>query len=111
MKCPNCKHLFWIGEAQVLGEEEPFRLGGVRWPGADDYEAPDENDYIKFADNEELPAERELYIRIRAWWSANDSHRRQVPHDDSVAGFSVEQEDNLIRLSDLLDEMIRPIGS
>ena len=48
-----------------------------------------------------LPRDKELYVRVWAWRSANDSWRR-VPN--ATPAFSKDQVKNLKALSDMLDE-------
>ena len=63
--------------------------------------APPEKDMLRFLAEPGLPRDKEIYLRMHAWWSANDAWRR-VPN--ATPAFSKDQEQNLKALSDMLDE-------
>jgi hypothetical protein len=106
VKCPQCRHLLWIEEeAQALKELWGSPEFQRKWPESADPEVPNENEYVKFANSNELPRDKEIYVRTRAWWSANDRKRDRDPNDSSEEEFSTEQKTNLLRLRDLLDDV------
>lgn len=59
---------------------------------------PSEADYIRMLERPLTP-EKERYLRIRAWWAANDRYR--VPLEQVS---NEQQPDNLRKLATLLDE-------
>jgi hypothetical protein len=75
VKCPHCGHMLWLDEATELGKGELFGLSS-RWPDARKYAELTEPDYLAavgmpLADS----AKKVGYIRMRAWWAANDRLR------------------------------------
>jgi hypothetical protein len=76
VKCPHCGHVLWLDEATELGKEDPF-VRTSRWPDAREYAEPTEPDYLAAVETPlaDLP-EKVRYIRMRAWWAANDRLRR-----------------------------------
>jgi hypothetical protein len=56
---------------------------------------------LEFLSGPALPRDKELYVRVSAWRSANDAWRR-VPN--ARPAFSIEHVKNLKALSALLDE-------
>lgn len=66
--------------------------------------APSENDIYDFlAGQKTLPKEKKIYLRMYAWWKANDSWRRL---SDPKPAFSPEQVQNLNALSAIFDESL-----
>jgi hypothetical protein len=64
--------------------------------------APSEKEIHHFlAGHEAMPKEKEIYLRMRCWWMANDTWR-WVPNPKPA--FSPEQVKNLDALSALFDE-------
>ena len=63
--------------------------------------APPEKEMLGFLTGPGLPKDKEIYLRMRAWWSANDVWR-WLPNPKPA--FSKEQVKNLKALSALLDE-------
>ena len=63
--------------------------------------APSEKELLGFLSGPVLPRDKELYVRVWAWRSANDAWRR-VPN--ATPAFSKDQVQNLKALSDMLDE-------
>jgi hypothetical protein len=68
---------------------------------ARDYETPTEAEYFDFLSTTQLAPDKESYVRMRAWWCAND---RQRASQACSAIFTEQQLANLGRLSDLFDE-------
>ena len=62
---------------------------------------PTEGDYLEVL-SQGLPPARERYVRYKIWWNVNDMHRGSESRAPVV--FSPEQELNLRRLYDILDD-------
>ena len=99
-KCPKCKALFWIDEAKELGRQQPWHKD-KQWPDAIEPSIPTEADYLGFLEDSTLPQRKELYLRRRAWWAANDGAR--INKEANVA-WSAAQQANLESLAALMDE-------
>jgi hypothetical protein len=95
VKCPVCGGLFWVDEAKEVD------VGFEAAEGKQKVLAPSEKELIPYLASETLPKEKEVYLRMRVWWMANDALRR-VP--DAKPAFSKEQVKNLDALSALFDE-------
>ncbi len=104
VKCPSCHKLFWIDEAKEHGEVDPFEYDDKKLSKLIDYEIPTEEDYLKYVSKGNLPEEKERYIRVKAWWIANDSLREVKKPEESNSHFSVQQKDNLVALSNMLND-------
>ena len=107
VRCPHCEALLWIDELEVVKEGASAKggdeLGWSRAPSADDYFA--------LLEAEILEPDKEMYVRMRAWWACNDhrrpglfrrrrgrrNRRERRPLSDSEIA-------NLRELADLLDE-------
>ena len=94
-KCPVCSGLFWVDEAVEVD------TGFDAAKGKQQVWAPSEKDLLGFLAGPALPGDKEIYLRITAWRSANDVWRR-IPN--ATPAFSKNQEQNLKALSDMLDE-------
>jgi hypothetical protein len=76
VKCPHCGNFLWLDEATELGKEDPFGRSS-RWPDAQRYAELDEPDYLAAVGMRVTDSpEKVQYIRMRAWWAANDRLRR-----------------------------------
>jgi hypothetical protein len=96
VKCPVCSGLFWVDEAVEVD------MGFDAAKGKQQVMAPSGQELLAYLLAETaLPKEKEVYLRLRAWWSANDVWR-WVPN--SKPAFSKEQRQNLAALAALLDE-------
>lgn len=96
VKCPKCKHLFWISEAEkVEGADENTAVLAF------DYIEPSESDYYKAVAAEKDKA-KQKYLRIRGWRASNDQWRKQP--DVKEAKLSPEAKSNMNALSALLKE-------
>jgi hypothetical protein len=97
VKCPVCGGLFWVEEAEEVdsGFEAAERKLQVMTPSG--------KEMLDFLTGNTLPKEKELYLRMRVWWMANDAWRR-LPDPNPV--FSAEQVKNLEALSALFDESL-----
>ena len=94
-KCPACQRLFWIDEAVEVD------MGFDAAKGKQQVLAPSEKELLGFLSGPALPRDKELYVRVRAWRSANDAWRW---NPNATPAFSKDQEQNLKALSDMLDE-------
>jgi hypothetical protein len=95
VRCPACSNLFWVDEAvQVSSEFEAAN-------GKPQVLAPSEKNMLSFLAEPGLPKDKEIYLRMHAWWSANDAWR-SVPNPKP--NFSKEQVKNLNALAALMDE-------
>jgi hypothetical protein len=104
VKCPSCKNLFWIDKARQLAELEPLEKAKKEFADALVYEHLTETDYLTFLQEKQISGKKEEYVRIRAWWCSNDSMRHEEPNKRSNVVFSQDQEDNISKLYELLDE-------
>ena len=95
VKCPACSRLFWVDEAVEVD------TGFDAAKGKQQVLYPSGKEMLEFLSGPALPANKELYVRVSAWRSANDAWRR-VPN--ATPAFSKDQEQNLKALSDMLDE-------
>jgi hypothetical protein len=94
-KCPACQRLFWVDEA-VEGD-----TGFDAAKGKQQVMAPSGKEMLEFLSGPALSKDKEIYLRVRAWRSANDAWRR---NPNATQAFSKDQEQNLKALSDMLDE-------
>jgi hypothetical protein len=104
VKCPSCKNLFWVDAAKQLAELDPLTKAEKAFSDALVYENLTETDYLKFLQKSKISEQKEAYVRIRAWWCMNDSVRYEKLTDRSKVDFSKDQEDNILRLYELLDD-------
>jgi hypothetical protein len=95
VKCPVCSGLFWVDEAVEVD------TGFDAAKGKQQVLAPSEKELLDFLTEPALTQDKEIYLRMRAWRSANDAWRR-VPN--AMPAFSKDQEQNLKALSAMLDE-------
>lgn len=103
VKCPKCAHLFWIDEAERLGEKEPGEKP-TTWKNTLPIVAPAEEDYYQALSLLPLDGKKERHLRIRAWQSTNDRWRyRSKRHNPTLPKRAVE---NLKSLYNLLDEKV-----
>jgi hypothetical protein len=95
VKCPVCSRLFWVDEAVEVD------TGFDAAKGKQQLLAPLEKELLGFISGPALTQDKELYLRVWAWRSANDTWRR---NPNTTPAFSKDQEQNLKALSDMLDE-------
>jgi hypothetical protein len=95
VKCPVCSGLFWVDETVEVD------TGFDAAKGKKQLLAPSEKDLLGFLSGPGLPKDKEIYLRMRAWWAANDVWR-WVPN--ATPAFSKDQVQNLHALSAMLDE-------
>lgn len=99
--CPHCESLEWIDELEKVGE---FGWGEevVEYPGSKPFKELKFKHYLSLLNKDGVDPEQLHYIRIRAWWSGNDFRR----NESRTILMSKEEEDNLIALSEILDELV-----
>jgi hypothetical protein len=95
VKCPVCSGLFWVASAAELEGSIDANEKGQK------VLAPSEKDLLDYLARSECPKEREPYLRLRAWWTANDAWR-WLPNPKPV--FSSEQVKNLQTMLEMLNE-------
>jgi hypothetical protein len=95
VKCPVCAGLFFIDEALEVGQ------GFAATKDKEPVLAPSEREILGFLAENVLPKDKEVFLRIRVWWSANHTWRWEAKADSA---FSEVQAQNLNALSKLLDE-------
>ena len=101
VECYSCHELFWLDESNEIDRIHPGATPEAQYRNARAYITPDENKYLEVIQNNKLPKKKEEYVRIRAWWAANDSIRL-VPAPPEDFAFSEGEVKNLIALNDLL---------
>ena len=94
-KCPACSGYFWVDEAVEVG------AGFDAAKGKQQVLAPSEKELLGFLSGPSLPRDKEMFLRVAAWRSANDAWRR---NPNATPAFSKDQEQNLKALSEMLDE-------
>lgn len=95
VRCPACDRLFWVDEAVQI--DSGFDAAAAKLQVS----APSEKEVLTFLAGPALPKDKEIYLRMRAWWAANDAWR-WVPN--ATPAFSKDQVKNLKALSAMLDE-------
>jgi len=118
--CPACDAYLWIASLKPIGEHDPYRsivrqLVGHRpidgdqeppaeWRTASQFRVPEAKDLAQALDAgvADTP-ERERYLRVRLWWSLNDSHRRS-DNRDAPRSDRERFQGNLDRLAALLGD-------
>lgn len=95
VKCPVCTGLFWIDEALEVGQ------GFDAAKGKEPVLAPSEREILGFLARDVLSKDKEIFLRIRVWWSANHTWRWAA---NTAPAFSEAQGKNIQVLSALLDE-------
>jgi hypothetical protein len=89
--------LFWVDEAKEVD------VGFDAAEGKPKVLTPSEKEMLNFLTGQELPKEKEFYLRMRCWWKANDAWRHVA---NAKPSFSPEQVKNLEALSALFDESL-----
>ena len=83
-KCPLCGGLFWVDEAVKVS------FGFEAAKGKKKVLAPPEKEMLNFLAGSTLPQDKEIYLRIRAFWSANDAWRSVPPSERTRCGLSAK---------------------
>lgn len=103
VKCAHCGALIWINEQKKVGELGPWAPRGkdaARFRSARPPAAPSLDDYFAALSAPIADAQKERYIRLRAWWAGNDC-RRQSGH---AAPMSDQEIANLRTFLPFLDD-------
>jgi hypothetical protein len=105
-KCPFCLGCIWLDEAKTLGKKVEYinfpKKSKRRSLGVNSrpFEYPSEADFFNIL-YENLPRDKEEYIRFQIWWMANDKYRK--PDCKDPVSFSPEQRANMRALSNHFD--------
>jgi hypothetical protein len=108
-KCHTCGELYWLEDAEALGEIELCREShdGIdpSWLDAPGLVEPDEADILAALETGlgDTP-EREKRARVLAWWRANDAARMPPGMEAWRGAIGPETRRNLEVLVDLFDE-------
>jgi hypothetical protein len=99
VKCPHCSSMVWMSDLEEVAELDRFMESDPQFPDATDYINLLHADYLQFAaENTDLSEDRQLYVRLHAWWRGNDARR-----DSAVpAPLSEGERDNMVKLAALL---------
>ena len=98
VKCPHCQTLIWIDELEIMEEIEPFEFDNEA-RGLAPME-PSLEEYHDFLQQETLGAEKERYVRLRAWWAGNDLRRASGENHP----LSESERGNLESFAEILDQ-------
>ncbi len=99
VKCPHCQGLVWIDEQDKVGEIEPI-IGLPVYEGSKPYIMPDLQDYLDELEKGTLIGEKEIYVRLRAWWSGNDKRRYDTSEKEDLSPKEIQ---NLKAFYEILD--------
>ena len=101
VKCAKCRGLLWIDAARDLGWLEAKI---AKWRKAQEYLEPTETDFLgALAAGLGADAEKQRYLRLQAWWAANDRVRPD-PEAPVRWEHSPQARGNMRSLSAELDE-------
>jgi hypothetical protein len=101
VKCPHCRAMVWMSELEEVAEIDKFMDSAKDFPDAAGYLEPAYADYLQYAaENADLSENRQLYIRMHAWWRGNDTRRDIVDPEPLSEG----ERDNLVKLAALLTD-------
>lgn len=133
VKCHGCESLFWIDEARNIGKA-PLKILGPRGKGTladfldtseyglhephshrnievstlQGYLYPSDADCLAYLKSHNTLNDKKLrFVRMRAWWAANDYFRQELRRRKrvrSVLGQSLKTQDNMRMLFELLDQ-------
>ncbi|MCX7840756.1 MAG: hypothetical protein N2559_15080 [Anaerolineae bacterium] len=102
-RCAQCVQLYWVEDAQVVGEEQYGEPIPEEWKRAQAVRELTRDEFREalqtgLGNN----AERELHLRVHYWWACNDPLREAetapIPPD-----YSDWERENFARLLELLD--------
>jgi phage FluMu protein Com len=103
VKCPHCGTLVWITEQKQVGKAAKRREDKPNGAFSDAHHGitPTLSDYEEFLKAGISDARKEYYVRLRAWWTGNDS-RRESNNLNPLSCF--ERENLLVFVTMLSDE-------
>ncbi len=104
VKCPQCTRLCWLDEAKWIAKLERIFEKTDVFVHAQEYEISQEIEYLCYLEHTDLTPEKERYVRIRAWWCANDRRRHRDRSDATDTSFSRDQHKNVSVLYGLINE-------
>jgi hypothetical protein len=105
VKCLHCQSLIWIDEQEKVSEID-FNTDyhslntDANYNRARPCISPALEDYFAFLEKNKLTKEKELYLRIRAWWAGNDK-RRGIKN--TTKSMSDAEKSNLQALANMLN--------
>lgn len=107
-RCRGCKRFYWVEEAEVKGEIEPFGNKSKRvpkeWERAEPTQHLTVDEYIEALDTGVgSDMQKERYLRVHFWWAVNDIVRRNANAQISTR-YVQKLHENLANLSVPLDE-------
>lgn len=110
-KCHNCSGFFWVGDAKVIGEidlEDRYHNRAALnpiWVSAPYVCEMTELEYYE-AIKAGLAAnqEREIELRIHAWWCENDADRSEKERSQQTEIFNPKKTENLTRLFEIIED-------
>lgn len=71
-RCEDQGKLFWVAEAKVVAKLDMFGNSLQDWPGVSEVRFLSEQEYLEaIAQGMGETREKELYLRVHAWWAAN----------------------------------------
>lgn len=87
MKSPDNGALFWQTDCEIIGGVQPGQSLPGEWEALPFAEKPNAADYERAVKSGMgMGPEKERYLRLRRWWSANHPYREEdrseVPNDD-----------------------------
>lgn len=100
-------------DEREIEKMEVWKCIPIEWKNASVIKHPDNTDlWAMLADTESLTPEREIFLRERLWWLAND-HQRRDPSDKTAQWHGSEipvekSRENMQRLFDLLSAEDQP---
>jgi hypothetical protein len=102
VRCPHCSALVWVDEQELVGSQSPWEREDGAFREAKHYLTPTASDYEPMVSAWAHDRGKCRYLRMHAWWAANDARRRSA----LPAPFSDEEVRNLEGLIELLDESL-----
>jgi hypothetical protein len=103
-RCDGCGGYYWIEDAREIGRlASPSAEAPREWRQAGVVRALAGDDWLDaVARGAAGTAERELYLRLHAWWAANDPYRVEGAAEADAPDFAPQVTENLLRLSALV---------
>ncbi|GBD35943.1 hypothetical protein HRbin36_01059 [bacterium HR36] len=106
VRCRGCKRFYWVDEARVKGEIEPFGYQSqhLELQRAEYTQHLTIDEYIEALDTGVgSDMQKERYLRVHFWWAVNDLVRGNANAQIPVR-YIQKLRENLAKLSVLLDE-------
>jgi hypothetical protein len=102
-RCARCTRVYWIEDAQVIGEERDGETVPEEWKHAQVVRTLTLDEFREAIQmGLGTNTERECYLRLHYWWARNDPLREEtttrIPHN-----YSDWERENFARLQELLD--------